>query len=102
VRAEGRVYFVDVDDVDWIEADGNGVLLHTSEGTHALRVALGRLADYLGPARFIRIHRSAVVNLDRVVEVVPWGHGDHVAVLRSGKRLRVSRTYKDALLALVH
>ena len=102
VRDDSRAYYVRVDDIDWIEAHRNGVLLHVGAETHALRVPLGSLLRRLGPRRFPRIHRSAGVNLARVREVKPWGGGDYLAVLTTGGQLRVSRTYKDNLLTLAH
>lgn len=102
VRTEERVHFVDVDEIDWIEADDKTVLVHTGEDVHRLRITLRGLLERLGPERFVRIHRSAAVNVDRVVEARPRGHGDHVAVLDTGQKLRVSRTYKEELLKIVH
>jgi two-component system LytT family response regulator len=102
VREGERVRFVDVDDVEWLEADGSSVLVHVRAASHRVRVPLHALCDHLGPTRFLRIHRSAAVNVDRVAEVRPWGHGDYVALLDTGRELRVSRTYKDDLLRLVH
>lgn len=102
IRDGGRAYFVAVTDIDWIEADGSGVLLHVGDETHRIRVSLTGILDHLDPRRFTRIHRSAAVNIERVAEVQPWGGGDYVAVLSTGAELRISRTYKDNLFALVH
>jgi len=102
VREGDRVTYVDIGKVDWLEASEGGVLVHCASATHLVRVSLRRLLDHLGGVPFVRIHRSAAVNLDRVAEVRPWGHGDWIAVLAGGKKLRVSRTHKDELLKLVH
>lgn len=95
------IRFIDVGDVDWIEADNNAVRVHAGTEAHTVRVSLSGLLDHLGE-RFVRIHRSAAVNVDRIEEVHPWGHGDHLAVLTTGVKLKVSRTYKDGLLKLTH
>ena len=97
VRSAGRVTFLRVDEVDWIEAAGNYVRLHVGRDAHLLHEGLAALATRLNPTRFARIHRSTIVNLDRVRELQPWFHGDAVAILRDGTRLQVSRTYREAL-----
>jgi two-component system LytT family response regulator len=103
VRDAEGVRFLDVGDVDWLEAHDKEVRVHHhGTETHAVRISLTELLERLGTERFVRIHRSAAVNLGRVIAVRPWGHGDHVVHLETGKRLRLSRTYKDDLLRLVH
>lgn len=102
VRDGDRIRFVDVDAIDWLEADDKQVRVHAGRDTHEVRISLSALVEALDPTRFVRIHRSAAVHLNRVEEVQPWGHGDHVAILSSGTQLRVSRTYSDELLRLVH
>lgn len=102
VRGDERIRFVALDDVDWIETAGNYVRLHLGSETHLIRTSLKSLLGRLDPARFVRVHRSAVVNLDRVHEVQPWFSGDYVAILDTGEKLRVSRTYRDRLLKLTH
>lgn len=96
-----RIRFVPVEDVAWIEAAGNYVRLHTDEGSHLLRHSLKGLLRRLDPAVFVRIHRSAIVNIGRIAEVQSWFGGDYLAVLRSGERLRVSRTHRDELLQML-
>ncbi len=102
IREEGRVFFVNVKEIDWIEADDKRVLVHVGSPTHHVRVPLREILDHLDSAGFVPIHRSAAVNLHRIAEVRPWGHGDHVAVLHDGRKLRVSRRYRDGLFKLVH
>jgi two-component system LytT family response regulator len=102
VRDGDGIRFVDVADIEWIQADDGDVLVHAGRDVHRIPVALRHLLGHLGPGRFVRIHRSAAVNLDHVSAVRPWGHGDHVAVLASGRELRVSRTYREALFRPVH
>jgi two-component system LytT family response regulator len=82
-------------EVDWIEAARNTVRLHAGQAVHVLREPLTSLESRLDPARFARIHRSTLVNLDRVAEIQPWFSGDGMVVLRTGERLRVSRGYRE-------
>jgi two-component system LytT family response regulator len=98
VREDGRVRFVAAADVDWIEADGNYIVLHVGEARHRVRASLRRVAEELDPKLFARIHRSAVVNIDRIREVQPWFGGDYIAILRGGAKLRVSRLRAAQLL----
>ncbi|MFL5578416.1 MAG: LytR/AlgR family response regulator transcription factor [Gemmatimonadaceae bacterium] len=95
---EGRVRFVATADVDWIEADGNYMVLHVGEARHRLRAALRQVIGELDPRRFVRIHRSAIVNVERIREVQPWFGGDYIAILRTGAKLRVSRLRAAQLL----
>jgi two-component system, LytTR family, response regulator len=97
VKTAGRVVFLRVEEVDWIEAAGSYVRLHVGRDGHLLHEGIAALMTRLDPSRFARIHRSTIVNLDRVRELQPWFHGDAVAILRDGTRLQVSRTYRDAL-----
>jgi two-component system, LytTR family, response regulator len=98
VRADGRVRFVPVPDVDWIEADGNYMVLHVGETQHRLRASLAGLTEGLDPKQFVRIHRSVIVNIDRIKEVQPWFGGDYIAILKTGAKLRVSRLRAPKLL----
>ena len=98
VKRGGRIFFVRVADVDWFEAEDNYVRLHTASGKHLVRETMSAIEDALDPGRFARVHRSVVVNLERVRELQPWFGGDWVAILADGARLRVSRTYAPALL----
>ncbi len=97
VRDKGRARPIRVDEIDWIDAVGNYARLHVKGHTHVLRTTLRRLEDRLGPAHFCRVHRSALINLDRVTEVQPWASGDSVVILSDGARLRVSRRYRVEL-----
>jgi two-component system, LytTR family, response regulator len=98
VRDDDRTRFVLASSVDWFEADGNYVRLHVGVTEHRLRTAVAVLARALDPRQFAQIHRSTIVNLDRVREVQPWFGGDYVAILHDGRRLRVSRTYAPKVL----
>jgi two-component system LytT family response regulator len=98
VRDGDRYRFLPVADVDWIEAQRNYVRLNTGTTSFLLRGNLTRVLAELDPRRFARIHRSVAVNLDRVAAVEPEPGGDGTAVLRDGRRLRVSRTHRRRLL----
>lgn len=99
IRIGSRTSFVDVDEVVWIEADGDYAALHAGGQRHLLRESLQELSRRLDPARFLRVHRSAIVRVDQIVELVPRSNRDAVLRMRDGATLRVSRTYIDSLLA---
>jgi two-component system, LytTR family, response regulator len=97
VRGQGRVHFVSVMDIDWIEAAGYYACLHVGSDTHVLRRSLSDLERDLGAEKFIRIHRSVIVNLDRVRQLELQAGGEYEVVLRSKARLRLSRRYRKRL-----
>jgi two-component system LytT family response regulator len=97
IKHEGRAYFVRADEIDWVEASDNYVRLHTGATSHLLRESLRALEAKLDPRIFLRVHRSAIVNVDAIRELQPWFHGDHVVILRSGARLMCSRRYDERL-----
>jgi two-component system LytT family response regulator len=101
VRSASRVTLVRVDDLDHAEACGNYVRLHCGTARHLLRETMNGLEERLDRRRFARIHRSVLVNLDRIRELHPLFHGDWVVVLRSGVRLTLSRTYREAVQRLM-
>jgi two-component system LytT family response regulator len=97
IKSGGRVSFLKTDEVDWIEAAGNYVRLHAARDTHMLRETMTALEARLDPRKFVRIHRGAVVNLERIKELQPLFHGDHQVTLRDGSRLTLSRNYRENL-----
>jgi len=97
VRSRGQVVIVDVTDIDWIESGGNYVVVHAAGRTHILRETLSHLEAALDPAAFLRIHRSAVVRLDRVARLDVALRGDYDVTLRDGTRVRLSRTQRGRL-----
>lgn len=99
VRNDDRIFFLKASDIEWVEAEEKYVLLHTRSQRHIVRQSISSLEEQLAPAGFVRIHRSHLLNLDALQEVVSLGRGDCVAVLRSGTRLHVGRNFKDHLLA---
>jgi two-component system, LytTR family, response regulator len=98
LRQTGRAIFVQTADIDWIEAVGSDVRLHMGEQTHMMKAAISHLERRLDPSQFMRIHRSTIVNLDRIAHIEPYGGSDYQVVLHDGIRLRVSRSSRDRLL----
>ena len=97
IRNNGSITFLQVDEIEWIDASGNYVRLNAGGESHLLRETMSGVEARLPPDRFVRIHRSAIVNVDAIRELVPGPHGDSVVVLASGKRLPLSRGYRDRL-----
>lgn len=93
VPNDGRSFFVNVDEIARLEADGNNVRVHCSRGVFALRATLESLEARLDPAQFARVHRSHLVNIDAIAEIRPWFHGDYRTVLRDGSEIAWSRRY---------
>ena len=94
VTRAGRTSVVNVDDIDWIESDGNYVTLHVGPQRHLVRGTLTATASQLDPTRFVRIHRRFIVNVDRVRGIEPWLGGDSLLILQDGHKLRLSRNFK--------
>lgn len=97
LKVGGRVIFRKVGDIDYIEAEGDYVRLHMGGESHLLRDTMKRLESQLDPRRFARIHRSTIVNLDRIKELHPYFHGDYMVVLKDGTELKLSRTRRASL-----
>lgn len=97
VKTTGRVIFVRTDEIDWIEAQDNYVRLHTGGKAHLLRQTMNELEASLNPAQFTRIHRSTIVNLDRVKELHPHFNGESLVVLADGTELKLTRSRREAL-----
>ena len=97
VKSGGRIYFVRLGDIDWIEAAGNYVRLHVGKEDHLLRESLTALEKKLDPGRFARIHRSTIVNLERIREIQPAFHGDYVVIIAGGQELALSRSCREKL-----
>lgn len=97
IKSGGRVFFVRTDEIDWIEAAGNYVKLHVGSDAHLLRETMNALEALLDPDVFFRIHRSHIVNIERVKELQPWFNGEYVVFMRNGARLTLSRGYREKL-----
>ncbi|MEP7184307.1 MAG: LytTR family DNA-binding domain-containing protein [Rhodanobacter sp.] len=101
VREGEQVVFVDVEDIVWIKASRNTVLIHLADRVHELRETMSALADRLDPRRFARVHRSAIINIRRVETIHPWFNGHHVVTMDTGQKLRMSRYQHETFLQLV-
>ena len=102
IRSAGRVLFVETREVDWIEGAGSYVRLHVGARSHLLRQTLSHLETVLDAERFLRIHRSTMVNRRRVRELRPRSHGESLVVMHDGTELKLSRSYRDRLSRLIH
>lgn len=100
LKSIGRIYFIRTEEVDWIEAAGNYVNLHVGRENHLLRETMNNIENRLDPDRFLRIHRSAIVNIDFIKELSPLFNGDYKVVLNDDRELTLSRKYHDRLLRL--
>jgi len=101
IRTRGRVLLLKPSDIDWIEADGKHARLHAGKETHVVRHQLNRLEQRLAAHGFVRVHRSAIVNADRIRELEPWFHGEYVVVLKDGTKLTSSAAHSRELHRLV-
>jgi len=101
VKSGGRTHVLDLASVDWIQAADNYVRLHVQSREYLLRETLASLETRLDPARFVRIHRSVIVPVDRVATLTPVSHGDAEVLLRDGTRLAASRTWRDRLRRVI-
>lgn len=97
IKSSGRVVFLKVDDIDWVDAAGNYVKLHAGGDSHLLRETMSRLEERLDSSKFIRIHRSTIVNIECIKELQQQFHGDYLVVLKSGQRLTLSRSYREKI-----
>jgi two-component system LytT family response regulator len=97
VKSSGRIHFVKVDEIDWVEAEGNYVRLHIGAHSHLLRETMKGMEAALDPDRFIRIHRSTIVNTERIKELQPLFHGEYAVLLYDGTRLVASRGPENRL-----
>lgn len=100
IKSVGRVFFLKTDEIDWIEAAGNYVKIHVGRESHMIRETMNGIELKLDPNKFIRIHRSTVVNIDRIKELHPMFSGDYSVLLRDGVELALSRNYRERFLEL--
>jgi two-component system LytT family response regulator len=97
LRTSGRILLLNVNDIDWIEAAGVYVNLYAGSKVYLYRSSVVHLLQRLNPQNFVRVHRSAIVNTARIVELQPRSHGDYTVILRGGNQLTLSRAYKEGL-----
>jgi two-component system, LytTR family, response regulator len=101
VKTGGRVVFVDMSEIDWVEAAGNYVEVKTRSGSYLIREGIGSLSTRLDPSQFVRIHRSIIVNVRKIKELQPCNRGEYMVVLKDGKQLSCSRGYRAKLQELI-
>ena len=97
IKTNGRIFFLKTEEIDWISAEGNYVNLHVKRDSYLLRETISNLESQLDPQRFARVHRSQIVNLDRIRELRHWSHGEYQIILHSGEELMLSRSYSEKL-----
>jgi two-component system LytT family response regulator len=101
IKAKGRVVFLNLDEIDWVEAAANYVRLNVGKESYLFRETISGVSERLDPEHFIRIHRSAIVNARKIKELIPVNSGEYVVVLKSGKELSCSRGYRSALQRMI-
>ena len=101
IKMNGHVFFIKAGEIDWLEAEGNYVRLHAGKESYLLRDTISALEAQLDPKQFLRVHRSAMVNIDRIQELQPWFHGEYRIILREGVVLTLSRSYREKLHELL-
>jgi len=101
IKTAVRVVLVEMDDIDWVEASGNYVELKTSGGCYMVRDGIARFSEKLDPSQFARIHRSVIVNVRKIRELQPCNRGEYMVVLKDGKQLSCSRSYRAKLQQLI-
>jgi two-component system LytT family response regulator len=101
VKSAGDIYFIRADEIDWIDAAGNYTALHVGGKKHLIRETMKSVESKLDPHKFVRVHRSAIINLDRLRKLQPYFHGEYVVTLQDGTTLTSSRGYSDRLRALL-
>jgi two-component system LytT family response regulator len=101
IRAKGRIIFLNLSEIDWIDASANYVRLNVGRESYLYRATIGRIAERLNPNHFVRVHRSTIVNVRKIKELIPVNSGEYVVVLRNGKELSCSRSYRSALDGMI-
>ncbi|MGB7926237.1 MAG: response regulator [Pyrinomonadaceae bacterium] len=101
IKSASRVFFLKVDEIDWIGADDYYVKLHVGRKSHLLRETMNELETKLDPQKFLRIHRSTIVNIDRIKEMHPHFNGDYVVLLHDGTELKLSRSRREQVQSML-
>ena len=101
IRAKGRIVFLNLSEIDWIEASANYVRLNVGKESHLYRETIGRISERLNPNQFVRVHRSTIVNVRKIKELIPVNSGEYIVVLKNGKELSCSRSYRSALESMI-
>jgi two-component system LytT family response regulator len=101
IKAEGRITFLRTREIDWIEADDKYVHLHAGTTTRMVRQTLSAMEAQLDPKRFVRIHRSAIVNVERIKELQPLFNGEYSVLMENGAKLTLTKSHKEKLFGLL-
>ena len=101
IKLTGRTILLPTDEIDWIETQGNYLKIHVGRESHLIRGTMQSLETKLNPEQFVRVHRSAIVNVEKVKEIYPRSNGDQDLVLHDGRQLMLSRNYRDKFFALL-
>ncbi len=101
LKVNGRTVFLSAGDIDFVEAAGNYVRIQAGTESHMIRERLSQMEVQLDPEQFVRVHRSAIVNVSRIKEMHPLFNGDQTLVLRDGRKLTLSRTFRERLMAVL-
>ena len=101
IKSSGRIYFLKIEEIDWVEGAGDYLSLHSGSQTHLIRETMGNFQAKLDPRKFLRIHRSTIVNIERIKDIRPLFKGEYVVTLTSGNRLKSSRSYRHELQSLL-
>ena len=101
IKSGGRIYFLKTEEIDWVEGAGDYLTLHSGSRTHLIRETMGNFHAKLDPQKFLRIHRSTIVNIERIKDIRPLYKGEYVITLTSGISLKASRGYRHGLQSLL-
>ena len=101
IKLTGRTILLPTDEIDWVETHGNYVKVHAGRESHLIRGTMQSLEMKLNPEKFVRVHRSAIVNVEKIKEIYPRSNGDQDLVLHNGQQLMLSRHYRDKFFALL-
>lgn len=101
IKSSGRIYFLKIEELDWVESTGNYLNLHSGSRTHLIRETMGDFHAKLDLRKFLRIHRSTIVNIERIKDIQPLFKGEYVITLTNGKRLKASRGYRGEIQSLL-
>jgi len=93
-----KYFFVNVNDIIYISAEEKYIELHTDKGKYLLRETMNNVENSFNPQKFVRIHRSFIVNIEQIKEMQPWSHGDYIVILKNGEKLNMSRRFRDRLM----
>lgn len=101
IKLTGRTILLPIDEIDWIETHGNYLKVYAGRESHLIRGTMQSLETKLNPEKFVRVHRSAIVNVEKIKEIYPRSNGDQDLVLQNGQQLMLSRSYRDKFFALL-